>query len=97
MTRAAAALNWDGSRAPARRLPARARTFLGSVTPAARLAKTLARDEPLELRVCWVPALEGGPAVLVPPFSTTNGKRIVFRTIRTIPFGDVLGVVYRRA
>jgi hypothetical protein len=96
MKRVAAVLTWDGSRAPTRRLPARARTFLGPVTPAARLARTLTLDEPLELRICWVPRLQGGPDVLVPPFSTKNGKRIAFRTVRTVPFGDMLGVVYRR-
>jgi hypothetical protein len=97
MTRVAAALHWDGSRATTRRLPARARSFLGPITPAARLAKTLALGEPMELRICWVPELRGGPDVLVPSFSTPDGKRLVFHTVRTVPFGAVLGLVYRRA
>jgi hypothetical protein len=97
MKRVAAALNWDGSRATTRQLPARARIFLGPVTPAARLAKTLVRGEPLELRICWLPRLQGGNDVLVPSFSTDDGKRIAFRILRTVSFGDVLGVVYRRS
>ncbi len=96
MTRVTAALYWDGSRATLRQLPARARTFLGSVTPPARLARTLAQGQPLELRICWVPQLQGGADVLIPPFPTDDGKRIVFQTIRTVSFGQVLGVVYRR-
>ncbi len=97
MTRVAAALNWDGSRATARQLPVRARRFLGPITPAARLAKTLARGEALELRICWVPQLQGGSDVLVPTFATPDGKRLAFHTVRTVPFGPVLGIVYRRA
>ncbi len=96
MTRAAAALNWDGSRTTTHQLPVRARTFLGPITPAARLAKTLALGEPLELRICWVPRLRGGPDVLLPPFPTPDGKRLAFHTVRTVPFGAVLGVIYRR-
>ncbi len=97
MKRVAAALNWDGSRATARQLPVRARSFLGPITSATRLAKTVALGEPLELRICWVPHLQGGPDVLVPPFATPDGKRLAFHTVRTVPFGPVLGVVYRRA
>jgi hypothetical protein len=94
--RVAAALTWDGARCPAKSLPAKARAFLGPVTPAKRLAGVLAEGSSIELRICWFPALRGGDEVLCPPFSTTDGKRITFRLVRTVAFGDVLGVVYRR-
>ena len=96
MKRAAAALAWDGARVSARGLPVRARAFLGPVTAAPRLAKMLAEGGPVELRICWVPLLQGGPKVLAPPFDAPEGKRIAFRTVRTVAFGRVLGVVYRR-
>jgi hypothetical protein len=31
------------------------------------------------------------------PFATTSGKRLAFRAAKTHRFGDVLGVIYRRA
>jgi hypothetical protein len=96
MIRAAAILAWDGARVPARGLPTKARAFLGPVTPPRKLAALVGADEPLELRVCWLPRLKGGPDVLVPPFATKDGKRIVFRLMKTVVFGDVLGAVYRR-
>ena len=96
MNRVAAALTWDGARFPARRLPGRARAFLGRVTPAARLKALLDTGEKFELRICWVPHLVGGPATLCPPFMAKDGQRLAFRLVRTVAFGDVLGVVYRR-
>ena len=96
MNRAAAALTWDGARASARGLPARARAFLGPVTPAARMLALLQTDEQLELRICWVPRLAGGTATLCPPFTSKDGRRIPCRLVRTVAFGDVLGAVYRR-
>ena len=95
MTRVAAALTWDGARFPARRLPAKARAFLGPVTPAARLEALLKGESRVELRICWVPLLRGGPETLCPPFTAPDGQRIAFRLKRTVPFGDVLGTVYR--
>jgi hypothetical protein len=94
--RVAAALTWDGARFPANRLPAKARAFLGPTTPAARMARTLAEGQSFELRICWVPRLRGGDEVLCLPFTTPDGKRIPFRLVRTMAFGDVLGTVYRR-
>jgi hypothetical protein len=94
--RVSAALTWDGARFPAQRLPAKARAFLGRVTPSAKMAAILAENTPIELRICWVPRLRGGDEVLCPPFTTPDGKRIVFRLVRTVAFGDVLGAVYRR-
>jgi hypothetical protein len=94
--RVAAALTWDGARCPAKSLPAKARAFLGPVTPAKRLAGILTEGGPIELRICWVPALRGGDEVLCLPFTTADGKRIAFRLVRTVAFGDVLGAVYRR-
>jgi hypothetical protein len=95
--RAAAALTWDGARFPAQRLPAKARAFLGKATPPTKLAALIATQNLAELRICWVPRLRGGGDVLTAPFTTANGKRIPFRLVRTVPFGEVLGVVYRRA
>jgi hypothetical protein len=94
--RVAAALTWDGARFPAKRLPVKARAFLGRVTPATKLAGVLAEGTPMELRVCWVPKLRGGPEVLCAPFTTSDGKRVAFRLVRMVRFGDVLGAVYRR-
>jgi hypothetical protein len=96
MIRAAAALTWDGARFPARRLPVKARSFLGAVTPAARIKTLLQANDALEVRICWVPRLVGGPATLCAPFATENSRRISFRLVRTVAFGDVLGAVYRR-
>lgn len=95
--RAAAALTWDGARCPAAKLPAKAKTFLGQITPPARLTALLAGENLTELRICWVPRLKGGPDALCDPFVTPNGLRIPFRLVRTVPFKDVLGAVYRRA
>jgi hypothetical protein len=97
MTRAATALTWDGARFPAHRLPAKARAFLGKTTTPAKLAALIAAKELAELRICWVPRLRGADHVLIAPFTTPDGKRIPFRLVRTVPFGDVLGAVYRRA
>jgi len=94
--RVAAALTWDGARFPSKRLPVKARAFLGRITPAAKLAGILAGETPMELRVCWVPELRGGDEVLCPPFATADGRRIAFRLVRQVAFGDVLGAVYRR-
>ena len=96
MNRAAAALTWDGARFPVRRLPEKARRFLGPATPAARLGALLQSKTLFELRICWVPRLRGGPETLCPPFTTPNGRRLAFRLVRTVPLGEVLGAVYRR-
>jgi hypothetical protein len=94
--RAAAALTWDGARFPAQRLPAKARVFLGKSTPPAKLAALIATQNLAELRICWVPRLRGGDDVLTAPFPTPDGKRVPFRLVRTVPFGDIFGAVYRR-
>jgi hypothetical protein len=56
----------------------------------------LAGGEVRELRICWMPRLKGGEETLVAPFRTLPTARIPFRPVRMRPFGDVLGVVYRR-
>ena len=95
-------LTWDGARWPIRTLPIAARAFLNraSGNPAAssaeEIAGLLAHDQVNEIRVCWVPHLKGGNDVLSPPFSTRGGKRITFHSVKTVCFGDVLGVIYRR-
>jgi hypothetical protein len=94
--RVAAALTWDGARFPAGRLPAKARAFLGRITPPAKLAGILAEGTPMELRICWVPQLRGGDEVLCPPFATADGRRIAFRLVRAVSFGCILGSIYRR-
>jgi hypothetical protein len=94
--RVAAALTWDGARFSTRSLPVKARAFLGRVTPATKLAALLAEKTPLELRICWVPKLRGGPEALCAPFTTSEGKRIAFRLVRTVRFGEILGAVYLR-
>jgi hypothetical protein len=43
-----------------------------------------------------VPRLKGGDDVLVHPFPTPDGLRKTFCPVKTSPFGDILGVVYRR-
>jgi hypothetical protein len=99
----ALALTWDGSRWPAKRLSAKARSFLadGSPKKSAYSAKTIAQlltdDRVREIRLCWVPRLSGGDDVLTIPFTTPGGKRIGFRIARRAIFGEVLGVVYRRS
>jgi len=98
----ALALTWDGARWPARTLPPRARAFLavGSHDSKRRSAKALTQlfggDQVKEIRVCWVPRLKGGEAVLSDPFQTASGKRMGFPAVRTVHFDDILGVVYRR-
>ncbi len=95
----ALALTWDGSRTSVRSLPSAARAFLGRtlgrVPGSASLAKLLAAGEIRELRICWVPQLQGGDEVLAVPFPAPGGLRLRFRAIRQRRFGDVLGVVYR--
>lgn len=96
MTRASAALSWDGARLPPAKLPVKARAFLGEIISAKKFAALLTKSGPLELRICWVPRLRGGTDLLVPPFATRDGRRVCFRLVRTIPFGSILGAVYRR-
>jgi hypothetical protein len=98
----ALALSWDGARWPTRNLPTDARVFLagksaGESIPSARnLTQLLAEDQIREMRICWVPQLRGGEKVLSEPFPVTGGRRLAFRSVKTVSFGDVLGVVYRR-
>jgi hypothetical protein len=49
-----------------------------------------------EIRVCWVPQLSGGKETLSAPFFTLNGKRLAFRMTKSVRWGNLLGVVYRR-
>jgi hypothetical protein len=90
------ALTWDGARWPAGRLSPRARAFLASPLSAAKLSAALQDGKIGEIRICWVPRLKGGPAVLCDPFRAPDGRRLSFRLERTVPFGDVLGAVYKR-
>jgi hypothetical protein len=98
----AAALTWDGARWPARRLPAKARAFLAGKSKHAalpsrhKISRLFEENKVREIRICWVPRLKGGSDVLSDPFTTGTGKRLAFRSVKTIRFGDVLGVVYRR-
>jgi hypothetical protein len=96
----ALALTWDGARWPAGVLPAKARAFLamkGSVTPSPReMARLFVEDQVSEMRICWVPRLKGGDDVLAEVFPAPKGRRVPFRAVRTMRYGDVLGVVYRR-
>jgi hypothetical protein len=95
----ALALTWDGVRQPLRSLPAAARAFLEIVAPApsmAHLGALLQKQEIDEIRVCWIPHLQGGDDVLCPPFSAGDGLRIGYRAAQSRRFGDILGVVYRR-
>jgi hypothetical protein len=98
----AVALTWDGARHPTRSLPPKARAFLagksrGATVPSrANVAALFAVDHVKEIRVCWVPKLRGGDDVLSGPFPAPSAKRLRFQTARTLHFGDVLGVVYRR-
>jgi hypothetical protein len=100
------AMTWDGARWPARTLPPKARAFLkmksgqsqGDAAPSARKrAELFADDQVSEIRICWVPCLKGGGAVLSEPFETPAGKRIGFQSVKTVRFGDILGVIYRRS
>jgi len=92
------ALTWDGARWPTRLLPPPARSFLRNhAAPSAReLSALFSADEIDELRICWVPKLKGGEPSLSEPFQTPSGQRLPFRSVATVPFGDVLGVVYRK-
>jgi hypothetical protein len=98
----ALALTWDGARWPTRTLPPKARAFLsgesqGATIPSARkMAELFADDQVREIRVCWVPRLKGGSAVLSESFQTPAATRIGFQSVKTVRFGDVLGVIYRR-
>ena len=98
----ALALTWDGARWPVRTLPAKARAFLAEksgvvAAPSARkMANLFADDQVGEIRICWVPRLKGGDDVLAEPFPAPKGKRIGFRAVRSSPFDDILGVVYRQ-
>ncbi len=78
----ALALTWDGARWPMHSLPPKARAFLAAAGK--------------DLRICWLPRLKGGNDVLSQPFQTPTGRRIQYKAVRTTPFGDILGVVYRR-
>jgi hypothetical protein len=99
----ALALTWDGACWPARSLPPKARAFLRgrgkpfAVPAAGELAPLFAADGIREIRVCWVPRLKGGEGTLSEPFQTPSGKRMLFRGAKTLRFGEVLGVVYRRS
>jgi hypothetical protein len=96
----AAALTWDGTRVPVRALPPKARAFLSTgkatLLSVKKMEKLFAADEVNEVRICWVPQLRGG-IPLTEPFATSEGKRIPFHAAQTKPFGDILGVVYRRS
>ena len=94
----ALALSWDGARLPTRALPPKARAFLaGHAAPPSQKVAQLFRDNQInEIRICWVPRLKGGNDVLSDPSPSAAGKRISFKPAKTIPFGDILGVVYRR-
>jgi hypothetical protein len=95
----ALALTWDGARWPIRTLPPKARAFLASsvAAPSAQEVAQLFQDgQVTELRICWVPRLKGGDNVLSEPFPAPAGVRIAFKPSKIIPFGDVLGVIYKR-
>jgi hypothetical protein len=99
----ALALTWDGARYPVSKLPSKARAFLkarvgSQKSPSPRaVARLLKSDQLEEIRICWVPRLKGGTAVLSEPFERVTRTRIAFRAARTIALGDHLGVIYRRS
>jgi hypothetical protein len=98
----ALALTWDGARWPTRTLPPKARAFLAgnsraaTIPSARKMADLFADDQVSEIRVCWVPRLKGGDDVLAESFPAFAGKRIGFRAAKSVRFGDILGVTYRR-
>jgi len=96
----ALALTWDGARWPIRTLPPKARAFLAgssrAVPSARKMAELFADDRVKEIRVCWVPRLKGGKAVLAEPFQTAKGTRLAFQSTKTVRFGDILGVIYQK-
>jgi len=98
----ALALTWDGARWPVRTLPPKARAFLAgklrdvSSPSCKKLSELFADDQVREIRICWVPRLKGGSEVLSKSFQTPAGTRIGFRSVKTVRFGDILGVIYRR-
>jgi hypothetical protein len=98
----ATALTWDGVRLPLRSLPPKAQTFLRrkkteAMLPSAKnLAELFTANEVDEIRICWVPQLRGGDDALAKVFSSPHGKRLPFHVTKTQPFGDILGVIYRR-
>jgi hypothetical protein len=98
----AVALTWDGARWPVKKLAPKARAFLiktwrTTAIPSSRKMADLFRDDQVrEIRICWVPRLKGGNDVLSEPFQIPSGVRIGFQSVKTVPLGDVLGVVYRR-
>jgi hypothetical protein len=98
----ALALTWDGARWPTRSLPPQAKAFLAGKfkknAPPSRseMSELLVQDEVKEIRVCWVPWLKGGADVASDPFATLTGRRLGFSPTRIIPFGEVLGMIYRR-
>jgi hypothetical protein len=98
--RVAVALAWDGSRCPLRAVPRAARGFLGAKAKKcpgpAVLADGLNRGLIRELRVCWLPRLQGGEPVLAANFVTGDGRRLNFHAGARRRFGDALVVVYRR-
>ena len=102
MKRISLGLTWDGARWPIRTLPPKARAFLArkfiaAKNPTAReMAEIFVEDQVSEIRICWVTRLKGGEDVLSDPFQTPEGARLGFKAIKTIPFGDTLGVIYRR-
>lgn len=97
----ALALTWDGSRWPEKKLPPKARAFLGTATKnksiTQKLSTLFADDRISEIRICWVPRLKGGKDVLTGPFTTPTGRRLSFVANKIVPLGDHLGVVYRRS
>jgi hypothetical protein len=59
--------------------------------------RSRAADAVNEMRLCWVPKLNGGDDVLAEIFTAPKGKRVPFRAVKMAQFGDVLCVTYRRA
>ncbi len=97
-TTISAALAWDGARVSARSLPSAAKKFLAVApsTSTQKAAKLFAAGNVREIRICWVPRLQGGDQTLSAPFAALNGKRLAFRAAKTRRYGEILAVVYRR-